>query len=340
MAEKGTDSVEDSLAAMTIQKARPNRITERTKTGFFYRFSGADVVGVYAKSVKHHGLALTDDDEFKKIRDKVQQTAASDNNCLGVCFFGVWSYRAKKKKKDVNWITLITIPVRRDKRQGGILIWKTQHIPAGECSPFYTTSGDFEYMQWKEAGNREEQKKHTEEKAIEFLKLPQTQERLWKELLKQANDTVPPKSQFISCKMIGFHFLSSLDSCDHCLEQLISFQRNDRYNLPSEIESRYDPVPFIITFTSVDYYNYHLYNVYNITNNSIYSASLMFYPSCQRLYKYKELKKKEIPKYTPSEEIKHQEAIELEDGQELAYIILNVKEGEPVKVKYEQKFEL
>ena len=318
-----------------------SRISEEKKTGFFYRLSkskdmedtSTNVIGVYARSVMWCDEELTASDvNFNDIRSHIKLIGTTNNNCLGVCFFGVWSYQEEKEKgKTVTVRKRVVVPVKNS--QGGICIWKTQLVGSATTTiPLITKYDQFHHMQY----NRARHDPHTEKRAIDYLELPTTKENLWKEFQKQTDLQNIPQQRVLDCK--GFHFLSHLDACDECLQLLISFQDpgNDMYN---QLDGK-PRVPFIITFTSEKYYNYHLYGQ-AIRFNGSCSASLMYYPSYQLLYTYIKEKSPDpskFPVHSPSEDIKHQETIELKEGEEFKYIVLNVNNGAPVKVNYNPVF--
>lgn len=343
--DAAVQALSDDLETTHIGPPAPTQISQDIQPGFFYRVGPATaanpepVIGVYAKSVKYYSRPLTEGEAFETMRTHVFAQKA-ETNYLGICFLGVWSFQEEGKER----FQVVQVPVRtldakkmlRKKDDGSTTfsaryIWKTGHSPM----EVKTEEGNkFQHVPCKGT--------HTEPKAIEYLEDKETQKALWAYFLWQTeNDKVPKKKRTLDC--IGFQFFSTLDACDSCLKALVSFQQRRLAFCPPREEGSYtvntlsDPVPFLITFISKRFYRPDLYNWNDLHDNSVCSASLLFYPRPRLLRlgaKIPDEDTHNIQGLPSEEEIAHQDSVLLEEKEEFNFIVLMVNQGKSVKVSF------
>ena len=298
------------------------KVSEEIKPGYFYRLNheaGRKIIGVYAKSVKYHGIDLKCEG-FRTIKQCVndavenntdhKKSTIGDPNFLGVCFFGVWSNAEK------NFYIIVEVPVCDG--NGDICIWHTlkdSPIPVENC--VYKS--------------RTVQYSHTEREAVNYLKGGNVHNDLWKKFMDKTTEkrkSTNFKAGVLDC--VGFHFYSNLDACDQCLlEDLIPFLNN----VSPYTSDGHDPT-FSITLTSRKLYRPDIDEErQTFLYNSCYSASLFFnqplallLESTQKLYTYKV--------EAQINEVKHQESVNIEERKKFDFIVLTVNNGEPVKISH------
>ena len=295
------------------------------------------MIGVYAKSVKYCGdRSITKGKVFEAIRDHVFAQKQEKTNYLGVCFFGIWSYRRKGKIM----CRAVQVPVKtcnEFESDEFSCVWETGHT-IDEIMTVDKEKRKFKHVPCK--GD------HTEERAISFLLDQQTQKSLWINFLKQTKQrTKVPEKRVLDC--IGFHFFSKLDACDQCLRKLVDFQSkgmdfcpprmpSDSHGpyQPYEVDTLCDRVPFVITFASSQLYHPELLNYKDLRDNSVHSASLLFTPHPYLLrLSGKRGKRDHSPHgYRVELVIEHQDSVHLDEKEEFDFVVLMVNDGTPVKI--------
>ena len=319
----------------------PTPIPQKLTPGFFYRQSpadlGADVEGVYAKSADYYSESLFADVPGS-IKTHVFSQTITDTvkNWMGVVFFGVWSY----PEEDDESVKKVQIPVRTlnasnhmtylsdgKRKLGDRCIWKTGH---GEKETKTIEEKRFTHIPSK--GD------HTEEKFIEYITQKKTQEALWEYFLYQTEKDQVPVDRKLDC--VGFTFYSTNDACDSCLKKLLTFKNAGlSHFLPADVSVVSLPLPFFITYESKIPYNAsHPYET-SFADATVFRGSILFIPR-PRLFRLTGAGKdddggfrKSHPKeYTAEESIEHQE-IKFKEKQNPTYLILRIKDGDPVRVK-------
>lgn len=340
VSSSSTEEEDSNEAEELVADNRPplTLIKEEIKPGFFYRTSDyKEATAVYAKQVLYYDEDLFNDTQHMQ---SFVDNKGTDDQYLGVVFFGVWSYpnedlELNKNLKEI--IEAIEVPIRKVKndqmfhkndenklRYHSRVIWKTGY----QGRDIQEESHHYNIMPCRGA--------HTEVKFKMFIADSKNKKALWEYFFHESNNQI--KHQNKKLDLVGFKFYSTNDACDVCFDELLQMQSN-----PDEILEDFLPknvqenrrIPFQILFHSKIFY--HPKNDYEDESGS----SLFFYPKeikpLIRLYGYNSERGSYACRAisngtTTEEEIYHQETVTFRENQQLNYIFLKRNQGESRKV--------